>query len=201
MKKFIGEEMFFVRKYDANITETLAYKINKNIDGLDENINFDPETQMEVMEKGDIDGKETFLILGTKYNKNGVLYEVYIEIFPNGRLASRYIWIKNRKFNTKTTTLYFPYKTAGEIEFSKSIKKEIAYIKDKNIKWALYYSGTDGNSIKLSYKEFIDDFTRPVFTQELTYDKTQNKIRYKNIQIEVLKADNDAIEYKIIDDL
>lgn len=58
------------------------------------------------------------------------------------------------------------------------------------------YSGVSKGTIKLSYREFIDDLARPSFTQELTYDLAEgDEIGFRGARFRVLKATNTSIRY------
>lgn len=80
-------------------------------------------------------------------------------------------------------------------------------IKDTVIeKWAsdsfkkeLVYSGVSQNTITILYREFIDNMARPAFSQELKYDLSQGKeIGYKGARLEVMKATNTELTYKVL---
>ena len=61
------------------------------------------------------------------------------------------------------------------------------------------YNGKSGNTIKFTYREFNGDMARPAFTQDLQYDLSEsNIIGFKELRIEVLKATNIDIEYKVL---
>jgi len=61
------------------------------------------------------------------------------------------------------------------------------------------YSGKIGTTIKFLYREYTNDLARPAFTQELQYDLNESKIiGCKGLRIEVIKATNLDLEYKVI---
>jgi hypothetical protein len=63
----------------------------------------------------------------------------------------------------------------------------------------LIYSGRVGDKIKVSYREFSNDMARPAFNNDVEYDlSVSNIIGYKGARIEVLKADNTSITYRVI---
>jgi hypothetical protein len=72
-----------------------------------------------------------------------------------------------------------------------------------NLQKVLEYSGRTGNSISLFYKEFNGTtdglFIRPAFTQEFKFDLGASSIvGMKGARIEVIKATNTGITYKVI---
>lgn len=68
----------------------------------------------------------------------------------------------------------------------------------KCFKKEFIYNGKSNNTLKFVYREFVQDWARPAFTQELQYDLNEsNIIGFKGLRIEVLKSTNTTIEYKI----
>jgi hypothetical protein len=63
----------------------------------------------------------------------------------------------------------------------------------------LLYNGKIGSRISLGYREFSGDVARPAFSNEVSYDLAESNILgYKGARIEVIKATNTEITYKII---
>lgn len=66
-------------------------------------------------------------------------------------------------------------------------------------KQEIVYNGKVNNNLKFVYREYIENMARPAFFQELQYDQNEsNIIGFKGLRIEVLKASNTIIEYKIL---
>jgi len=67
------------------------------------------------------------------------------------------------------------------------------------IQKALVYGGKAGNKIKLGYREVWMNITRPSELQFVEYDLNQSKIvESHGARIEVLRATNDTLIYRII---
>lgn len=65
----------------------------------------------------------------------------------------------------------------------------------------LVYAGISNETIRLLYREYLDGLARPAFTQELTYDlKESREIDFKSLRLEVVKAGNSRIEFRVRDD-
>jgi hypothetical protein len=65
----------------------------------------------------------------------------------------------------------------------------------------LTYAGVSGKTIEVAYREFRGGYAAPAFSQNLKYDLAASKtIRFQNFEIQVLKADNNSITYKILKD-
>ena len=65
----------------------------------------------------------------------------------------------------------------------------------------LMFSGAAGGTLRVLYREFVDDLARPAFSQELTYDLTSATpfmVNAKGVRLDVLRAGNDGIEYRVL---
>ena len=63
----------------------------------------------------------------------------------------------------------------------------------------IIYNGKVSNDLKFIYREFESELIRPAYTQEVQYDANESKIiRFKDLQIEIIEADNQKITYKLI---
>lgn len=95
----------------------------------------------------------------------------------------------------------------GAIWFKSEIKPSLAYEKSELIipnndsfKYELLYQGTTKGSLKLSYREYINDFARPAFFQDVSYDLESSLtiVTFRTVRIEVLSADNNHIKYRVL---
>ncbi|WP_323004165.1 hypothetical protein [Denitromonas sp.] len=63
----------------------------------------------------------------------------------------------------------------------------------------LIYSGRIGDKINIGYREFSNNTARPAFNNDVEYDlASSSTIGYKGALIEVIKADNSSITYRLI---
>lgn len=84
-----------------------------------------------------------------------------------------------------------------------TVYKRIPIFNENSFKYIALYQGKNGNSIKISFREFKDDLIRPAFTQDIDYELEKDGtaiIGFKGLRIEVLKATNLNITYKVIRD-
>lgn len=82
----------------------------------------------------------------------------------------------------------------GNFQITKAVHE-----KGNSFQQTLIYSGRIGNKINISYREFSNNIARPAFNNNVEYDlSTSNQIGYKGALIEVIKADNNSITYKVI---
>lgn len=63
----------------------------------------------------------------------------------------------------------------------------------------LLYNGKTGTQITLGYREFREDMARPAFSNDPVYDLSESKvIGYRGARIEIIKATNSSITYKVL---
>ena len=133
---------------------------------------------------------------GKKWIKFGSTIETY---------GLPYGWV-GVAFNAETQS-YIPYLDAGTGFITKKPKKgniEVSKttIVDKNcekcFKKELIYNGKEGDNVKFTYREFINNMIRPAFNQDLSYNLNDGKIiGFKGLRIEIIKTSNIGIEYKV----
>lgn len=95
----------------------------------------------------------------------------------------------------------------GVIWFNSEITPPIAYEKSELIlpnkdafKYELLYQGITKGTLKLSYREYINDFARPAFFQDVTYDldSMPATITFRTVRLEVISANNNQISYRVL---
>jgi hypothetical protein len=63
----------------------------------------------------------------------------------------------------------------------------------------LIYSGKVGNKLNIGYREFSSNMARPAFNNDVEYDMDVSPIiGYRGAELEVLKATNRSITYRVI---
>lgn len=101
----------------------------------------------------------------------------------------------------------YPYKFTSMGAFQLIMDKQKISVKEtahevkceKSFKQQFIFNGKVGSSLKFTYREFVNDYARPAFNQDLQYDLSEsNIIGFKGLRIEVIKATNTNIEYKVL---
>ena len=65
----------------------------------------------------------------------------------------------------------------------------------------LIYTGTDGRSFSIAYREYTpDDLAKPAFSQALVYPAGSESIRFKSLQIAVHEASSEKLSYTVLAD-
>lgn len=130
------------------------------------------------------------------YNENyryGSFNNYYgVEVY-NDEKETKYVVMTDVKGYTSNT------KSTPELLISEATYTKVGegYYKQEFI-----YNGNVSNNIKFIYREYIDDTARPAFTQELQYDLNEsNIVGFKEMRIEIIKATNTGIEYKVLNHL
>lgn len=99
-------------------------------------------------------------------------------------------------YNTSQSGKGLRFKPLKEkIEYTRTtfpIKEKVEFIQE------FIYNGQVGDAIKFTYREFVGDYARPAFTQDLQYDLSESKtIGFRGLRIEIINATNTKIEYKV----
>lgn len=141
--------------------------------------------------------------LGNFYQKsdysNSATYTMLGSTVPTGERAG--IFVPNDKAKTAVMYHFANGYNYGNIPISvkETVIEEWA---SDSFKKELVYSGVSQNTITILYREFINNMARPAFSQELKYDLSQGKeIGYKGARLEVIKATNTELTYKVLKSL
>ncbi len=87
-------------------------------------------------------------------------------------------------------------KTREKLEFK---TKSVPVKKKEYFKQEFIYNGKVNESIKFIYREYVDNYARPAFTQELQYDLSESStVGFRGLRIDVMDASNTNIKYKIV---
>lgn len=125
---------------------------------------------------------------GIKIDKNGNLVDPIWYYYGVGGLQRATAAFEPQVVGVKGDKLFEPMASVKRYTES-SNKKE------------LIYSGKNKDSIKLMYREYASDMTRPSVSQDLTYDLSEsNVIGVKNFKIKVISATNEGVTFTVISD-
>jgi hypothetical protein len=126
----------------------------------------------------------------------GVYVYIYkgVELRKIGLGDSLYCPLQKRKYKTISCV---------NKDFIKKHKLRKSFVSqdDHSFVSELLYQGIDGDTLKITYREFIGNLVRPAFFQNLTYNLNKDKptiINYKSIKIKVYEATNNYIKYEVL---
>ena len=93
-------------------------------------------------------------------------------------------------------SLFFGGKGAGA-KYKREVIEEVSSSSGFT-NFELVYSGVSNNVLRLKYREFSpDDLAKPAFFQDLSYSMDDSSVFFKNIEIDVLEANNRLIKYVV----
>lgn len=120
---------------------------------------------------------------------------VSVEMTKQGRQVKRgqlHLFEKDKE----TKILCVSRKVCAEVNYT--IGESTNY-SPSTMQQTLLYSGKIGSKITLSYREFKNEFARSAFSNDVAYDLTESTVLgYKGARLEVIKATNTEITYKVI---
>ncbi len=95
----------------------------------------------------------------------------------------------------------------GMIWFSAKLDQPVRYEKSEQVfprsdaqKFELLYQGYAAQAVKISYREYVNDFARPAFFQDVSYEVSNfpTEVTFRSVRIQLLSADNNGIKYKVL---
>jgi hypothetical protein len=79
------------------------------------------------------------------------------------------------------------------------LNKKISSLSTNAFQQTLLYNGKIGNRITLGYREFTSNLARTAFSNNVDYDLSESTtIGYKGARLEILKATNTEISYRVL---
>jgi hypothetical protein len=95
----------------------------------------------------------------------------------------------------------------GPVWFENELPNPLRYEKyeqflarQDSFKYELLYMGVSNKTLRLNYREFVNDLARPAFYQDVSYDLSSlpASINFRSVRIEVISANNDSMNYRIL---
>lgn len=115
------------------------------------------------------------------------------------------IWFYKEKgeyyfyLNKSNNLLCMDSKDCTKVEFKLGKAPVLGTSQADDFQQTLLYNGKIGNRITLAYREFKDNMARPAFNNTVEYDLSESTtVGYKGARIDVIKATNTEITYRII---
>ena len=73
--------------------------------------------------------------------------------------------------------------------------------KEGSFEFEILYAGRQDQTLRLTYREYLDGLQRPDYTQRLTYNLAESDtITFRSIKMEVPKATNSQIRFRVLED-
>ena len=172
------------------------------------NNEFSPKNFKEILAQKELmenELKEINSTLNKPKEKCVIKHMMYLEIIDKIEFRDLLLEVRYKNENSFTHAVYsykdikYPLTNIAKYE----IKPTPPTFNQDSFKYQALYQGKTDNKIKISFREFKDNMARPAFTQDIEYEldsKGTTTIGFKGLRIEVLKATNYDITYKVIKD-
>ncbi len=135
---------------------------------------------------------DNYILTTKKYPYNEIFG---IEIRPNGELASETPWVEIHNHRRPVQDEWHTF----DPQVFEPLEGYVLH--DGFFRGDLSYNGMTEGVICIAYEEYVNYRARPSFREELSYDLNKSDIIvFRSIKIRVLKADNEVIEFQVIDD-
>lgn len=169
---FVGDQLL----QKGEIVEEKVLQVNRRIDGALYDINQGTYSQL-----GFEEGK-------SYYSAVGVVKSAFAD-------PVQALMLRNTENDLCVVSVFNAYECyKGDFE-----RKSRMSERGTSFQQTLIYSGRVGNKVNIGYREFSNNLARPAFNNDVEYDlSTSNVIGYKGAQLEVLKADNTSITYRVL---
>jgi hypothetical protein len=95
----------------------------------------------------------------------------------------------------------------GMVWLTKDLDRRIPYSKQElqvpradSKKMELLYQGYSAKTLRLSYREYVNDFARPAFFQDVSYDIASfpADITFRTVKLRISGADNSGLHYQVL---
>jgi hypothetical protein len=206
----VGSTLIRRQKYTSNLLEHGGYVVASNDFsmrcqiGYPQNIKIKGNVPLEIAGKTFVKKTEYLAIkAGFRLAHNGMEVGFVIDPITYNLIQGRWAlngnggWIVDSV--VRDTTILSPIETTFKKATRLTIEDSGPYIN-----YEIVYSGINNKTINLMYREYDKkDFARTAFFQNLTYTLKDNEptmIRFQDLEIKVIKAGNEGIEFAVLKD-
>ncbi|UCF43740.1 MAG: hypothetical protein JSV99_02080 [Planctomycetota bacterium] len=156
----------------------------------------DKDTDYEMRGQTTVDGNE-FTVVFIPGRVTGTGYGLLID--ESGRVYRRVLDL-HYTHSGSVMMIYDFRATPSGLRFF-ALSKEEVNVKAGYLNYELVYNGTDGKSIRMTYREYTsEDLARPAFYQDLVYESGSKEIGFRDTKIMVYEATNEKIVYAVVSD-
>ena len=188
---YVGEEIVKLKDYYVHKKQTNKVKASNDFTFASGAYGGSKDDEFNVVGTTGISGVPHYVIVFPQYPEHGVVIDRY------GTVTGDLVRVSGRD----TVYLYKFSVIPPNTKFTIVIKEEIDASKGGFVNFDIVYTGRDKDSIKFIYREYSpNDIAKPAFYQSLTYDIRSKFIRFRNLRIEVLDANDEKITYKVLED-
>ena len=70
-----------------------------------------------------------------------------------------------------------------------------------SFEFKLLYSGKDGETVRMTYREFLDGMQRADYSQDLSYNVAeQDTVSFRSIRMRVHEATGSSVRFEVLED-
>ena len=198
---YVGESMVKVRDYNilkSTLPEVIASSDSVISGGLLE-LPIKKDQIYKIIGEVKI-GNRFYPLVQVRELPNSLSY-YGVALKPDGQIQGKAVLIVPPEIGGNITVIY-TFKATNNLEFKFiETKTTEVSVEQGNSNYELIYSGTNGTSFFISYREYTNtNLARDAFFQNLTYSINSEKIRFKNIEINIDGVSNEMINFTVVSD-
>lgn len=198
MTAYVGQPVIKVKDYkvDRFMKNAMRATVDYTISGGGVTFAGYKDEDLEVEGETVINGT-TYTVLNSPWSKSGGHADLLIK--PDGTVHNKILTAASQ--SSKHGAPVFAYDAHPDDLRFERVEEEQINVSSGYVNYELIYGGTDGESIKITYREYTsEDMARSAFFQDLVYEKGQSQIRFRDTVLAVHEATNQEIVYTVISD-
>lgn len=190
---FISGKAFEYSKYTYNAM-IAQQDFSVDLNRFDDKIStFKAGTPFKILGEIDLDSKRY-----TAINYHDMSHGYLLMIDANGEFVAH----GYETWHGADKEVFRSAQVQSDVKF-KPVNNYVQWRRGTNlVNYELIYTGNINGVVSVIYREttLYGDYARPAFMQNLTYAANQKQIRFKNLLIQIIKADNEKIVFKVVSD-
>jgi hypothetical protein len=144
-----------------------------------------------------------FLVRSIANNKTAFCTEQNTYFDPLAGAIKPACFVDSKRDGTLTHVLVAPGLVWFEKELPNPVKyeeSELLVPRQNAFRNELLFQGASNKTLRLLYREFVNDMARPAFFQDVSYDLTSvpMTVNFRSVRIEVIEAGNDGLTYRVL---
>lgn len=198
MTAYVGQPVIKVKDYKVDRYKKNLMRATQDytISGGGVTFTGDRDEALKVEGETVINGIK-YTVLNSPWSKSGDHADLLIK--SDGTVHNRILTAANQSSPHGSPVFSYEAHPIG-LRFER-VEEEQINVTSGYVNYELIYGGTDGSSIKLTYREYTsENMARSAFFQDLVYEKGQGQIRFRDTVLAVHEATNQEIVYTVISD-
>lgn len=187
----VGEPLVRVREYDVTTMEGAVFEVRSAAEGRAGMNSFvlSPGQKLPIVGERNIDGRTYYVAMtpggvGIQVAKDdGSIFDHVINQSPfDGRMIP---------VLPKLNFTPAPPRLERTVDTRRRTRPT-------DVNYEIVFNGIDGEAMRFQYREYTsDDMARPAFAQDLSYPRTADRFRFRDVAVRVLRVGVDDLEYVV----